>query len=216
MSEPTGRRRAMCGMGAAAAAAGFALSGCVTLKIGSDAPSQIHLRLTDAGIAATARLSAPLVATLLIQPLAGDALGDSVSIAFARQPGYFEFYQYSSWTERPVRQLPRLLQQRLEARGTAGAVALVGEPLNAQWLLRLGVDTIHHDASASPGMARLGLVAELVDRRERTRLARQVFQADTALARSDAAAAADAMAQSVGRAFDALLPWLEAQLAQPR
>ncbi len=206
--DDSGRRRWLAGV---AALAGGALSGCVSIGPGDDAPSQSHLRLHDAGAAGVAARPLPLVPSLLIQAQPGDALAETASIAFSDAPQRFGFYQYAFWTERPVRQLPRLLQQRLEARRVAGAVGLTGDPLQADWLLTLRIDTIHHDVGA--GTARLAMTAELFDRRARRRIASRAFDASAAVDEPASAAAAAAMARSVGQCFDALVPWLEAALA---
>lgn len=212
----TGRRRWLAGCLAlsSGAMAGATLSGCVSIGSGADSPAQHHLRLSDAGAAGTAPRSRPLLPALLIQIQSGDALADTTAIAYSDAPQRFAFYQYAFWTERPVRQLPRLLQQRLQARQVADAVGLIGDPLRADWLLSLRVDTIHHDVIA--GMARLALTAELFDRRRRLRLAVQRFDAATPVSEPASAAAVAAMAGSVAQCFDALIPWLEAALASAR
>ena len=89
------------------------LGGCVSIGTGADLPAHAHLQLTDAAEALPMRRDSPLVPALLIQPLPADAVGDTVAIAYSRQANQFAFYQFASWTERPVRQLPRLLQRRL-------------------------------------------------------------------------------------------------------
>ena len=190
----------------------FALAACVSVGIGGEPAPQAYYLLHDATTATPPRRAAPLVDALLIQPTPAGALADTVSIAYSRHPYEYGYYQLAFWTERPVRQLPRLLQQRLEARGIAAAVGIVGEPLRADWLLAIGVDTLHHDVSALPGQARFVLTAELFDRRSRTRIARRQFEASAPTARADSAAAAIALSQAVGQVFDALLPWLEDEL----
>jgi cholesterol transport system auxiliary component len=190
----------------------FALAACVSVGIGGEPAPQAYYLLHDATTATPSRRAPPLVDALLIQPTPAGALADTVSIAYSRHPYAYGYYQFAFWTERPVRQLPRLLQQRLEARGIAAAVGIVGEPLRADWLLAIGVDTLHHDVSAQPGQARFVLTAELFDRRSRTRIARRQFEASAPTARADSAAAAIALSQAVGQVFDALLPWLEDEL----
>lgn len=190
----------------------LALAACVSVGIGSDAPVQAQYRLHDAG-AAVSRRAEPLVPALLVQAMPADALAETVSMAYSRRANEFSFYQLAVWTERPVRQLPRLLQQRLQARGVASTVGVAGDPLRADWLLSLGVDTMHHDVSAPPGLARVKVTAELFDRRSRMRVARQQFEASAPTPTADSAAAAAAMALAVGQTFDALVPWLEAELA---
>lgn len=196
------------GLGLAALAAVTA-GGCIS--VGSSGGAQISLQLRDAA-SAPARRAQPLVAALLIQPLPGNAFADTVSIAYSRRADEFAFYQLAGWTERPVRLLPRLLQRRLEARGLAGAAGLLGDPLHGDWLLTLAIDSLHHDLSTEPGVARLGLTVELFDRRHRSRVARRQFEAAVPSARADSAAAAAALSQAVGQALDELLPWLEDEL----
>ena len=184
---------------------------CVSVGIGTDAPLQAQYRLHDSA-PPPARRAEPLVPALLIQALPADATADSVAIAYSRRANEFAYYQLAAWTERPVRQVPRLLQQRLEARGVAAAVSLVGDPLRSDWLLTLAIDALHHDVSASPGQSRVALTVELFDRRTRGRITRRQFVVDAPAASADAAAAAAAMSVALTQAFDALLPWLEAEL----
>jgi ABC-type uncharacterized transport system auxiliary subunit len=197
---------------AGAIAGALLLAACVSVDVGGNAPASVQFGLRDASVGAIVRRAAPLVDALLIQGQGADALADSMSLAYSRREGEYAFYQLATWTERPVRQLPRLLQRRLEARGTAGAVGLAGDPMRADWLLTLGVDMVVHDVRAAPGAARLAVTAELFDRRTRTRVAMRRFEAVEPSARADSSAAAQAMAVAVGRAYDELVPWLEEQL----
>ena len=189
------------------------LTGCVSVGISGDAPATLQYELHDLG-SAPARRAEPLVPALLIQPLPADAMAETASIAYSRRPHEFAYYQFATWTERPVRQLPRLLQRRLEGSGIAGAVGLVGDPLRADWLLTLSVDALHHDLSGTSGVARIAMTVELFDRRSRERVARRRFAADEPTATPDAAAAAAALSTAATRAFDALLPWLDAELGR--
>lgn len=187
------------------------LAACVSVGIGTEAPLQAQYRLHDAA-PPLARRAEPLVPGLLIQALPADATADSTAIAYSRRANEFAYYQLSAWTERPVRQVPRLLQQRLEARGVAGAVGLVGDPLRGDWLLTLAIDALHHDVSASPGQGRVALTVELFDRRSRTRIARRQFVIAAPAASDDASGAAAALSVALTQAFDGLVPWLEAEL----
>ncbi len=195
-----------------AAVALFVLAGCISVGVGGDVPRQAHYRLHDDGVA-TPRRAEPLVPALLIQAMPADATADTLSIAFSPRANEFAFYQLASWTERPVRQLPRLLQQRLQARGVAAAVGVIGDPLRSDWLLTIAVDTLHHDVGVAPGQARVALTVELFDRRDRRRVAHRSFEAAVPTASADSAAAAAAMSVAVTRTFDAVVPWLESELA---
>ena len=191
----------------------FLLAGCVSVGLGGDVPAQAQYRLNDMATSAQ-RLPAPIVPALLIQPLPADATGDTVSIAYSRRPHEFAHYQFASWTERPLRQLPRLLQQRLEQRGVANAVGVIGEPMRADWLLAIAIDTLHHDVSDPPGQGRVAITAELFDRRNRMRISRRQFAVAVPSASADAPAAAVAMSAALTQVFDQLLPWLEVELQQ--
>lgn len=191
------------------------LAGCVSVGIGGDAALQTYHVLYDAAPVA-ARRAEPLVPALLIQALLGDGLTDTVSIAYSPRAHQFAFYQLASWAERPTRELPRLLQRRIEARGVAAAVGPFGGVLRADWLLTIRIDTLHHDVTALPGQARLGLTAELFERRSHASVARRQFEASAATATADSAAAAAALSRSVTQVFDTLLPWLEGELQGAR
>lgn len=187
------------------------LAGCVSVGIGDDAAPVVQLALRDSGAAPVPR-GAPIVDALLIQAAPGDALVDTTAIAYSRRAHEYAYYQLATWTERPLRTLPRLLQRRLEARRVAGAVGLAGDPLRADWLLTLAVETLVHDVATPPGAGRVVIDAQLFDRRHRSRVAQRRFGAVVAAERADAAAAAAAMSAAVGQAFDALVPWLEDEL----
>ncbi len=191
----------------------FLLAACVSLSVGNEGSPHVQYRLNDSSASAQApRRTEPLVAALLIQPLPADALTDTMAMAYTRRDNEFAFYQFASWAERPLRQIPRLLQRRLDSRGVAGAVGQLGDPLRADWLLTVAVESLHHDVSTTPGTGRLALTVELFDRRSRTRVAHRHFDAAVATVQNDAASAASAMSQAVGQVFDSLVPWLEHEL----
>lgn len=187
------------------------LAGCVSVRLGGEGARHVNLVLADAR-PAMARRDAPAAPALLIQAAPADPLANTRSIAYARAPGAREFYQLASWTEPPLAAITRLLQQRLEAHGTAQAVGLLGQPIAADWLLALGVEAVYHDVAVEPGTARLALRAELIDRRARTLAARRTFEAAVPVERADSAAAAAAFGRAVADLFDALVPWLDEQL----
>jgi len=190
------------------------LSACVSVGLGGDAPAQAHYLLADsaASAAAAARRAQPVVPALALQALPADASADTAALAYSQRPNEFAYYQFAQWTERPVRRVPRLLQQRLEARGLAGAVAMLGEPARADWLVTVAIDSLHHDVSTLPGQGRVALTVELFDRRNRTRIARRQFEAAVPAASATAPAAAAAISSALSQTFDALVPWLDGEL----
>ncbi len=201
------------------------LSGCVSVGIGNDAGVQPLYVLHDAALpdpgagvssAIPPSLAKPRIATLMIQALPAAAVGETVSIAYSRRPHELAFYQLASWNERPVRSIPQLLRQRLESSGVAGAVGLIGEPLQSPWLLTVGVDELVHDVARAPGSARVGLTLALYDRRSGQRLGSRRFDASAPVSSADSVHAAAAMSTALALTFDAIVPWVEGLLpAQP-
>lgn len=206
------RRRALGWLAAAPGLSVLAgLAGCVNLGLGDGAGAHRHLVLHDPA-APPAPRDAPLVPALLIRPQGLAAPADMLAIAYALRPHELAYYQLASWTERPVRRVPRLLQQRLQARGVARSVGLLGDPLEADWLLGVAVDELHHDLREPPGQGRIVLTLDLFDRSVRRRVAQRRIEALAPAPAADAAGSAAALSQALGRAFDTLVPWLEAEL----
>lgn len=212
-ASPMFQRRAFLVLSSVGVPVLFSACGGLNVGIGAESPPQTYLALRDPGAApASTRRAEPLVPALVIQALPADALADTAGIAYARKPHEYAYYQLASWTDRPVRQLPRLLQRRLEARGTAAAIGQNGDPLRSDWLLTLSVNVLYHDLSVQPGQGRVALSAELHDRRNRRRIARRSFEAAAPAAREDSSSGAEAMSVATARVFDELVPWLEAEL----
>lgn len=191
------------------------LAGCVTVDIGGEGVAQTQYVLVDAG-PMPSRRAAPAAESLLIQSDTGDPLADTLSIAYARRTGERALYQLATWTDRPSRRIPQLLQRRLEAAGSFGAVAALGQPLHADWMLALAVDDIHHDVAIEPGRALLTVRASLFDRRKRTLVAQRSFSANVPVAAARSSAAAAAMNQAVAQVLDTLVPWLEQEVQRAR
>lgn len=192
------------------------LSGCISVGIGNDAGVQPLLVLHDPGQdTSMPSPAAPRVSSLLIQALPAEAVGETASIAYSRRPHELAFYQLATWNERPVRRIPQLLRQRLESRGVAGAVGLIGEPLQSPWLLTIGIDELVHDVATPPGTARVGLTLALYDRRNGQRLGSRRFDATAPVSAADSAQAVAAMSTALGQCFDEIVPWLEALLPAP-
>lgn len=208
LNDPARRRWGL----AAAAGALLSQTGCISMDLGGDNPGSTQWALRDAASAPVQPLASPRIDALLLQARPSHAVADALSIAYSRQEDAYAFYQFASWTERPVRQVPRLLQQRLQARGLAGAVGQMGEPMRADWLLLVGVDELVHALRPEGGQARVALTLELFDRRERRKHATRRFQARQPVPSANAAAAALALSQALAVCFDEALPWLEAAL----
>lgn len=208
------RRRLLALSGWLGVATVLPLAGCVSVQVGQKAPAHRLYQLHDLHADAPPLSAQPRVAGLLIQPLPADSVADTSAMAYSRRPHELAFYQFASWSERPVRQLPRLLQRRLDASGLVGAAGVIGDPLSADWLLTLSIEQFVHDVAQSPGTARCALMVELVDRRARRRVAQRHFDISAPVEQADAASAADGLSAAVSAVFDELLPWLDEALQQ--
>jgi len=185
------------------------LAGCVTVGIGaSDAPGISYYVLGDARPAAV-RSSADTLGTLAVHGLGTDPLTDSTAIVYSRRADERALYQLAAWTERPARRLVQLAQQRLEARGAFASVTQLGQPVQADWLLTLTVEQMFHDVSSTPGRAKLAVRAELIDRRERSRVVAARFSAAPVVAEANATAAAAAFAEATADILDQVTAWVE-------
>lgn len=190
------------------------LAGCVSVKFGSsDAPAMTYYLLTDARPATVVQPAPAGAQSLAIQGLSSDPLADSTTIVFSRRQGERSLYQFASWTERPSRRLAQLAGQRLQARGQFASVTQLGQPVNAEWLLTLSLDTLVHDVSTSPGRAEIVLAAELIQRRDRVRVARRVFSAAAPVETAAAPAAVAAFGVAAADLLDELTAWVEAMVA---
>ena len=196
------------------AAATLSLAGCVSVSVGSaDVPAMTYYVLADARPAPAAPPAASAKARIAIQGVGADPLADSLPIAYARRAGERAFYQFASWTERPSLRLALLAQQKLEARGRFATVTQLGQPVDSDWLLTLALETLVHDVSGTPGRAQLGLRAELIHRRDRSRVAQRTFTAAPPVDEAAARAAVAAFAVATADVLDPLAEWVEATVA---
>ena len=102
-------------------------------------------------------------------------VGDTFSMAYSRAPQRRSLYQYASWADRPSSRIVQLLTRRVDARGLFTSVAELGHGVGGDLMLNVTVDELVHDTAAAVG--RVQLTAELVDRTDRTLVARRRFEA---------------------------------------
>lgn len=193
---------------APAAAALLAAGGCVSIG-GGDPPASLWYLLEDRGPAAPAE-GAPIARVLLVGPVQASAFDESSMLAYARAPGSRAHYRFAGWTERPARRIGMLVERRLASRGRFAAVAQTTAGIRGDLLLNLSLEHLYHDVSASPGVARVALAAELVRWNERALLARRGFERTEPVQREAADAAVDAINRAMTALLDELCPWVEA------
>jgi len=185
-------------------------TGCLSMNLGGSADRLVSYVLVDSRPSMSARQE-PIPTTVIIQSQGGDPMANSLSIAYSQAPNQRELYQLSHWTERPVSALPRLLIQRLHTRGSFQSVAALGEGVGGDLGVNLVIESMYHDAAASPGTVKLSVRADLIERSTRELLSRQVFNTEADLSVIGPEAVVDAMGIAIADIFDALVPWLEAQ-----
>jgi ABC-type uncharacterized transport system auxiliary subunit len=191
------------------AAATLLLGGCFSVELGGSEDRQRSYLLTDATPDMPAA-NANLPVTLVLQSLSGDPLANSLSMAYAMEPGQRELYLLSRWNERPAITISRQLMQRFDRRGSFKSVVELGEGVGGELGLGLGIETIHHDAIRNPGNVQLSIRADLILRGSRELLARNTFTTTEPLNSAGPDEVALAMGRAMARLFDQLVPWVEA------
>ena len=185
----------------------LALAGCVNFGEQPNTPPMVYYVLnvpTPAASAKPVRADAP---TLLVLDTTTGGFYDTDQLIFSRSAGTRGQYQFARWTERPGKRFADLMRARLDQQG-AWHVSAAGGYVHGDVLLDTELVEFYHDASSEPGQVRLELRAELVDLEQRMLLGRRLFEQQVPLKRFDAAGAAEASNEAVGRALDDLTVWL--------
>ncbi len=195
---------------AGAALAGLALllmlSACMTLR---EQPAVYYVLGDGASPSASPALAQGVSPRLLVAPTEVESFYDTASIAFSRAPGTRGYYQYAFWTERPGQAFTRLLAARLEAAGAFSSVALSTSGVDGELMLNTTLTELYHDAAGAPGVARVRLTAELVDRRSRRLLARRTFDQAAPAASYDASGAVAGFQRAIAALLDDLSRWVQ-------
>ena len=146
--------------------------------------------------------------TLLVAPMEVERFYDTTAIAFSRAPGTRGYYRYAFWTDRPGQTLTRLLLARLETAGAFSGVALTTSGVDGDFILNTTLAEFYHDAATAPGVARVRVTAELVDRRTQRLVARKTFDHAAPAASYDAAGEVAGFRQAMGAILEALTLWV--------
>jgi ABC-type uncharacterized transport system auxiliary subunit len=186
------------------------LAGCSMLPAGRPQPISHHVLSFPPATPAqpAASTSRRTGAVLLLRDTETPGVFQSVRLVYSRAPGALSYYQYARWSDAPARSLNTLMRQRLNDSGLYGAVAPLGAGVLADYQLNTRLQDFFHDVAQPPGVARVSLEAELVNRRDARLIARQVFQAEAPVASHDARGAATGLGLASGRVLDELTAWL--------
>jgi cholesterol transport system auxiliary component len=197
------------------------LSGCVNFGEPPNTPAVVYYVLNDPALPVASRPASadaprdsdPLGAqaqhapTLLVLDTTTGSFYDTDQLVFSRSVGTRGQYQFARWTERPGKRFADLMRARLDRQG-AWHISAAGGYVRGDVLLDTELVEFYHDAASNPGQVRLELRAELVDLKQRKLLGRRVFEQQVPLTSFDAAGAAQASNQAVGRVLDDLTDWL--------
>ncbi|HVO07245.1 MAG TPA: ABC-type transport auxiliary lipoprotein family protein [Burkholderiaceae bacterium] len=132
-------------------------------------------------------------------------------LAYSKAAGTRGYYQYNSWTEPPAVAVGSALMARLAGSGAFRAVAPTSSGVNGTILLRVQLDDLYHDATTSPGVARVVLTAQLSDPLRRTLIATRTFAATAPATSYDADGAVAGLRQALDLALDDLVTWAAAR-----
>ena len=208
----TGRRALLRAIPAGALALA---AGCVSIS-GDDSPVLIQYVLDDRGIGTAPPAGLPRIERgLLVAPVQASGFDESAMLAYGRDPGSRAHYQFAGWTDRPARRIGWLVERRLAARGRFASVAQSTAGVRGELMLNLTLEHLYHDVSTSPGQARIVMVAELVQWRTRSLIARRSFEQSAPAERETAAAAFDATGRALAALLDDLSAWVEAEAQKP-
>lgn len=196
-------RRGLLALLAAAATA----PGCVSL--GGNAPAFAFYALEDLNEQAPRNppQDPKIDRVLLVSGPPSSPFYDTTSLAYSRGEGARAYYQFSGWTERPARRIAQLAERRLATRGSFENVASATAAVRGDLLLNLNLEHLYHDAVDQ--LARVEIVAELVDWRTRALLARQRFAQAVPVPEPAAAAAVASISRATTELLDAIVPWVE-------
>ena len=189
-----------------------ALSGAGCMSLGGSNPPRTYYVLDDAGNGRGTDVAGPTTTiprTLLVTAARANPLADARALVYARAPGQRAQYQFASWAERPSQRIVELLEERLNRRETFAATALLGSGVTGDLLLAIELEQLFHDVTVKPGIGRVTLEAELIDRRTGTSLGRRRFATSSHVASDNAEGAVHALSTSLGTILDALVPWIE-------
>jgi ABC-type uncharacterized transport system auxiliary subunit len=170
-----------------------------------DAPA-----VSQPAVPATASPTAPRDATLLVAPTSAAPFYDTREIVFSRAAGTRGIYQYSRWTEPPGRGIAAMLVSRIEQTGAFRTTILATSGVKGSLLLRTHLVEMYHDASTSPGMARVTLMAELSDPGAGLLLSRRAFTAQAPAADYDADGAVQGLREALGTLVEEVATWASA------
>lgn len=181
----------------ASAAMAILLNGCVGM---TNLPPVQYYVLGNGHQTASARPAGQAGRVLLVNTTTVSAFYDTQRLVYSRADGQRAYYQFAAWTERPGRAFTELLSRRLGAPSTTSGV-------KGEIVLYTRLHELYHDASASPGLVRIEVSAELVDTTGRLVGETRRFTRAVPAASDNAAGAVEAANRAVSEVLDEIAAW---------
>lgn len=147
-------------------------------------------------------------ARLLVRPTTADPFINTYRIVFSREPGTRAYYQFSTWTQSPTTRFTDLLIHVLQQAGIFRSVTAASKGTAGALLLDTDIFEFYHDAVESPGTVRVGVRAQLIDRRDRSIMAQETFQQSVPVPSYDAAGAVAGFNQAVRQILEDMTAWI--------
>ena len=184
------------------------LAGCA--GSGPHEPFRYFVLDAPASAAPAAPASAParIDATLLVLPTVAASFYATQEMAYSKAEGVRAYYQFSSWTEPPEVAMTRALVERIDNARLFRTVAIAGAGVRGSLVLATQLLEIYHDASSSPGTAKIVVAAELREPAKHVLLARRTFTTAVPAASFDAAGAVQGFRVGLGLIGDEMAAWL--------
>jgi ABC-type uncharacterized transport system auxiliary subunit len=185
----------------------LSLIGC-SLPGARTQPIRYFVLEVPAVVTSTAKQAQAVRPVLLLREAESGGFADNLHLIYSRMPGTQAQYQYAFWNEAPPRRLHTLLRERLIASGLYAGVVPLGAGVQGDYQMNFRLHEFFHDARQAPGIARVKLEVELVQRGSARLIGQQMFVAEVPLSSAEAASAAAALGQASAQVLDAVIAWL--------
>jgi ABC-type uncharacterized transport system auxiliary subunit len=186
---------------------GSIFTGCSLLRPDSSGIQKYYVLAEND--AARARTGRRLNTRLLISPTTAAAFINTQRIVFSKETGTRGYYQLAGWTQSIPRRFTDLLISRLERTEIFESVASTTSGTTARFLLATELTEFYHDAVQQPGSVKVGVRAQLIDRRKRIIVSQKSFHQSIAVAHYDAGGAVQGFNRAVAQTLDEIVIWLE-------
>jgi ABC-type uncharacterized transport system auxiliary subunit len=172
---------------------------------GQRSQPRVYHELRDPGHAQT---HTPKDASLSVAKTQADGLLLGSFMLFSRADGSRGVYQLALWSSPAPHRISELLLARLRSANLVRAVSPLGSGVASDYLLNSRIIDLHHDATREPGVVRLTIDIELIQRREARQIGARRIGIEEPVQSADAAGMAAATSRALARALDEVEAWV--------